>query len=77
MGWSRSLTVRLMRVLCCAPGTDLGAEGGTAVAEAIKCCTQLTDLNLGGTCTVITLGTAGNDVGARAPQTTAWGLRVA
>ena len=32
--------------VCCASGNDLGAEGGAAVADAMKSCTQLTSLNL-------------------------------
>lgn len=46
MGGSRSLTVRLMLVLCRASGTDLGPSGGLAVAEAIQSCMQLTSLHL-------------------------------
>ena len=32
--------------VCCASDNGLGAEGGAAVADAMKSCTQLTSVNL-------------------------------
>ena len=36
--------------VCCASGNWMGAEGGAAVADAMKSCTQLTTLDLAGMC---------------------------
>ena len=38
----------LLVCVLCAPDNKLGAEGGAAVAEAIKSCKQLTSLGLYG-----------------------------
>lgn len=52
VGTVRCLCVLLLRDLRtrvrCSSGNELGAEGGAAVAESMKSCTQLTSLNLQG-----------------------------
>ena len=41
-----ALLVDSVCVWCCSSDNKLGAEGGAAVADAMKSCTQLTSVNL-------------------------------